>query len=657
LIERAVKNKTKGLKCVSGTSTAATDGIQSQTSYGQILEYVTEYAVFAISPAGIVLSWNVGGEKIFGYKAAEIIGRPFEIIFTLDDQAAGAPQNEIAAALSGTEKQHDRWHVRKDTTRFWGTNSIEPLVDASQKVIGFTKLVRDSTIDHLANQKLSDSEQRLRLLFESIEGYAIYTLALDATVESWNAGAVELFGFESNDIVGQDFSMLFSADDRALAMPSRLLENARTPGLTTVDCWMMRKDGSRFFGSGKINQLKRDIAGNLRGYVMITHDMTELRAALEHERNWSTTFQRAVLPATLPQITGLSSDAVYEPGSKDAQVGGDWYDAVRLSDGRILVAIGDVSGHGLEAAVIVGVIRQIVRGIAQLHADPAVILDAADQALSSEYPEVYVTAWVAVLDPVTRTITYSCAGHPPALLIEKNGSLRELDGAPGLPIGLREGVLGLSQTVSWADGDTLVLYTDGLIEAKRDILAGIAMLREAALQLGTQAWQNPADRLRRALTPDGSPDDVAVLVLRMDFGAFEEKVDRWQLDAKNALAATRLRKKFAASLPDRSFSLVDIANAELVFGELISNVLRHTSGNSHTDIAVDHSGPRTVLHVMDSGTGFRYISRLAPEPYSENGRGLFLIAVMTTDFHVDRRPNGGSHARAVLRDRSSVSVF
>jgi len=371
---------------------------------------------------------------------------------------------------------------------------------------------------------------------------------------------------------------------------------------------------------------------------------------------WSTTFQRAVLPANLPHITGLRCDAIYKPGSENAQVGGDWYDAVRLPDGRVLIAIGDVSGHGLESAVIVGVIRQIVRGIAQLHADPALILNAADQALSLEYPEVYVTSWLAVLDQVMRTITYSCAGHPPALLKTAGGTLRELDGDPGLPIGLREGMRGTSTTVPWANGDTLLLYTDGLVESKRNILEGIARLHAATERLDFAAGESPAEELRGAIIPDGSPDDVAILILHANFPAFEARVKRWQLDTADAAAATDVRAKFAATLRPEDFSLADCWGAELVLGELIGNVVRHAEGNSRVDIAIDQSGPHTVVHVLDSGNGFSYISRLAPDLYSEDGRGLFLIAALTTDFHVEKRAGGGSHARAVLRDRSSVAV-
>lgn len=625
--------------------------------YSHLIEGLTEYAVFALSPKGLILSWNAGAEKTFGYSAAEVLDMPFDIIFSAEDQASGAPQNELDTALNGAAPQHDRWHVRKDRTRFWGTNTIETLFDESHTFIGFTKLVRDTTENHLALQKVHDSEQELRLLFESVKDYAIFSTALDGTIEKWNAGATAIFGYDPIDMIGHNYCELFSSEDRAGGIPQYELDNASAVGSALVERWMTRKDGSRFFGSGKLSQLNPDLDGTRRGFVKITHDMTELHATLEHERTWSTTFQRAVLPASLPVITGLRSDAIYRPGSEDAQVGGDWYDTVRLPDGRILVAIGDVSGHGLKAAVVVGVIRQIVRGIAQLHADPALILDAADQALSLEYPDVYVTAWVAVLDQVMHTITYACAGHPPALLRRTDGTVRELNRAHGLPVGLRGGRLCSAEIVPWLDGDTLVLYTDGLIEANRNILAGLALLHQVVGEMTFEAWDKPADQIRQLVIPNGSRDDVAILVLRVDLALFEKQVDRWKLDTLDAAAASELRSRFTASLPRGKFSAADTADAELVMGELIGNVLRHAGNRSEADVAIDHSGPRTVLHVLDSGAGFSYISRLTPDLYSESGRGLYLIAAITSDFHVDRRPNGGSHARAVLRDRSSIFML
>ncbi|MGD0473162.1 MAG: SpoIIE family protein phosphatase [Candidatus Velthaea sp.] len=369
----------------------------------------------------------------------------------------------------------------------------------------------------------------------------------------------------------------------------------------------------------------------------------------ERERKWSTTFQRAVLPLALPEVAGCTFDALYEPGLGEAQVGGDWYDAVHLIDGRILVSIGDVAGSGLEAAVVVGVARQIMRGISQLHANPMLILDAADRALCLEYPGVYVSAWVGLIDLVTRTITYASAGHPPPLLVSSTGKVRELDDASTLLIGLRENHYGQASAVALEPNDTLVLYTDGLTEAGRDVIAGGLSLREAAAAYAPEPYRRPAGAIRSQVIPTGSLDDVALLVVRTDVLAAERCIERWRFDVRDAGAAGAARAQFVASLERRAFSTEERAAAELVFSELIGNVVRHAAQTTEVEVAVDHGGPHSVLHVLDRGSGFYHVGRLPSDPYAENGRGLFLVAALSVDFTVSERPDGGSHARVVLR--------
>jgi anti-sigma regulatory factor (Ser/Thr protein kinase) len=374
----------------------------------------------------------------------------------------------------------------------------------------------------------------------------------------------------------------------------------------------------------------------------------------EQERATSTLFQQSLLPPRLPTVAGLAFDAVYETGLNDAQVGGDWYDAFRLLDGRVLLTIGDVSGSGLGAAVIMGVVRQIMRGIAQLHAEPALMLDAADRALKLEYPEVFVTAWVGILDLVGRTLTYTAAGHPPPLLVEANGDVRELNHRT-LPIGLRQGHQGRTSTVALSHGSTLWLYTDGLIEAARNIEDGIRRLHDVASRLGSATIAHPAERMRQLVIPDGSPDDVAILVVKTNVDESERYLARSHFDSADALAASQARRTFMRSLPENSFSQNDIANAEIVFGELCGNIARYASGP--IEVIVDSSGVQTVLHVLDRGAGFRHISRLPADPLSEAGRGLFIISAMTTEFTVSQRSGGGSHARAVLVGRYPISLL
>lgn len=369
----------------------------------------------------------------------------------------------------------------------------------------------------------------------------------------------------------------------------------------------------------------------------------------EHARKWSTTFQRAVLPLALPRVAGCSFDAVYEPGLGDAQVGGDWYDAVHLIDGRVLVSIGDVSGSGLEAAVVVGVVRQIMRGIAQLHASPMLILDAADRALCLEYPGIYVSAWVGLIDLVTRTITYASAGHPPPLIVANDGAVRELRDESTLLIGLRESHHGQAISVPIAQGDTFVLYTDGVTEAEHDVIAGTSALREAAQVLATKPGRHPADIVKRLVIPNGSLDDVAILVVRTDVREAERFIERWQFSVRDPAAAAGARRQLIESLEAHVFTSEEGANAELILGELIGNIVRHAPQSHQIDVAVDHAGPHSVLHVLDRGGGFHHVSRLPSDPYAESGRGLFLIAALSLDFTVAERPDGGSHARVVLR--------
>ena len=252
-----------------------------QLLYRFLVDSLTEYAVFVVSPDGDVISWNAGAESIFGYTQAESIGRSFGILFTAADVAAGEPQRALASVLSSDRTQHDRWYVRKNGTRFWGTNTVQPLHNAAGKLLGFTKLVHDSTDSHLALQELSDSEQQLRLLIESVKEYAIFSIAPDGTIKTWNAGAEKIFGYTQAESIGRNFDILYGADDVTAGVPVGELRKATTHGFTNVERWLVRKDGTYFLASGKLSELERDADGKLRGFVKIAHDITQNHAAAQ----------------------------------------------------------------------------------------------------------------------------------------------------------------------------------------------------------------------------------------------------------------------------------------------------------------------------------------------------------------------------------------
>jgi PAS domain S-box-containing protein len=240
--------------------------------------------------------------------------------------------------------------------------------------------------------------------------------------------------------------------------------------------------------------------------------VTEIRHAYERERRIATTLQQAYLSHRLPSVAGFRFDAVYRPAEREAEVGGDWYDAIELDDGRIAISIGDVAGHGLDAAVVMGNVRQAIRVVAQLtDHDPVMMLDAVDRNLRRESPEKIVTAFIGIIDPNARTLTFASAGHPPPLLYAE-GAVSELK-AHGLPLGLRDYGGGVLAGLALPASGTLLLYTDGLIESTRNVYEGERRLREALVCASGAVAPNPAQYVQERVLRDGARDDVAVLAV------------------------------------------------------------------------------------------------------------------------------------------------
>lgn len=374
--------------------------------------------------------------------------------------------------------------------------------------------------------------------------------------------------------------------------------------------------------------------------------LSESRLMYKREHSIATRLQHAALPTVLPKVPGFEFDGFYEAAGNEAQVGGDWYDAVRLNDGRILVSIGDVAGSGLEAAVTMASVRQAIRAVAQIYADPLTVLDAADRTLKEEQPDRIVTAFVGVIDPVTWTITYASAGHPPPIVRAPDGSLLDLH-TPGLPLGLRMRGDGHNAVANIPVGSIMVFFTDGLIEARRDIFDGQTRLHAALADRRVLEDKHLATAIKDAVY-DGlvNADDVALLTLRVTEPANPMLVRRWRLHTSDARAAAKIRREFVAELALRGVPPESLFRCELIFGELLGNVVRYAPGE--TEIVLDMRCEAAVLHFLDKGKGFTLVPRLPTDLLSERGRGLFLIWTLSEDFNVDVRETGGAHARAVL---------
>jgi GAF domain-containing protein len=235
--------------------------------------------------------------------------------------------------------------------------------------------------------------------------------------------------------------------------------------------------------------------------------------AIQHDtdRDLVMSVQRSLLPATLPEHPKVRLGARYMPAEARYGIGGDWYDAVLLPGGRILLLVGDVAGHGLKAAITMGQMRSAARALAPTHG-PAALLDALDQFAGTGPDGLAATAAVAVIDPAERTLRYSLAGHPPLLLRDPGGTLAMLGEARGPLIGFGAGDRP-EQVVTFLPGSCLVLFTDGLVERRDETIdAGFARLGTAFAAAATLDPASLCDALiEQSLPRTDRNDDTAIL--------------------------------------------------------------------------------------------------------------------------------------------------
>jgi serine phosphatase RsbU (regulator of sigma subunit) len=237
----------------------------------------------------------------------------------------------------------------------------------------------------------------------------------------------------------------------------------------------------------------------------------------EHNRDIAETLQRALL-TDLPTTPGLRLAARYLPATYGLNIGGDWYDAFRQPDGSLITVIGDVTGHGLHAAVMMSQLRTALRAYAVDGGSPGVLLTRLHTFLHHLQPDLYATAVIARFQPGEPVLTWAAAGHPPPVLRDPHGRVRTLDAKPGAMLGipLRQEIA--DHTVPLVPGSTLALYTDGLVERRaQGIDPGIERLAAALGGFRTEELDEDldgsAERILDPMLSDSERDDDVCLLL------------------------------------------------------------------------------------------------------------------------------------------------
>ncbi|MDX3242291.1 SpoIIE family protein phosphatase [Streptomyces sp. ME18-1-4] len=359
---------------------------------------------------------------------------------------------------------------------------------------------------------------------------------------------------------------------------------------------------------------------------LATHSALGIDKAVLYDREAyiADELQRTMLPETLPRPTGVRLASRYLPAAETARVGGDWYDAIPLPGSRVALVVGDVMGHSMTSAAIMGQLRTTAQTLAGLDLPPQEVLHHLDEQAQRLGTDRMATCLYAVYDPVSHRITIANAGHPPPILLHLGGRAEVLRVPPGAPIGVG-GVDFEAVELDAPAGATLLLYTDGLVESRlRDVATGIEQLREklaATAQLTGPDHPPPlealCDEVLDMLGPGDRDDDIALLAARFD-GIAPSDVAYWFLEPEDA-APGRARRLARRALS--RWGLEDMTDSvELLVSEVVTNAVRYATRPVTLRLL------RTDVLRCEVGDDVPQLPRLRQaRATDEGGRGLYLV--------------------------------
>ncbi len=262
-----------------------------ESRFDLLISKVEDYAIVLLDLQGIVISWNKGAQMMEGYTSEEIIGRRCKIVYPREDIEQGLPEMLLTEALQKGKSDHEGWCVRKNGSRFWAHVTITALYSAGEPA-GFLKITRDLTGQktekdkyanyieslQLTNETLKRREELYHKMVAEVTDYAIILLDVEGNVLDWNKGAQKLKGYTPEEILGKNFRLFYTSEDKEAKLPDKLLQAATKNGHVTHEGYRIRKDGNRFWGSVAITAL-HDESGTLIGFSKVTKDLTEQKIA------------------------------------------------------------------------------------------------------------------------------------------------------------------------------------------------------------------------------------------------------------------------------------------------------------------------------------------------------------------------------------------
>ena len=354
----------------------------------------------------------------------------------------------------------------------------------------------------------------------------------------------------------------------------------------------------------------------------------------ESERSIAETLQRSVLPVALPRVPGVQIAARYLPGTRGVDIGGDWFDAVELRDGRLGLIVGDVVGKGVHAAANMGQLRNALRAIAVERLKPPSALTRLDRLASDGHEATFATVVYAVVDPEAGVLRHSSAGHPPPVVAYPDGRVELLEGGRGLPLGTGLHPKYRQSVVDLPAGSIVLLYTDGLVERRgSSIDDGIDALVAAMRDGPSDAEQLLEHVLEQLLADADRADDIAILAARF-LPVAPRPLDLTVSSQERSLHL--VRDAMRTWLEGTELSRGDAEELLLAVWEVCANAIEHAEDPVDDAIRIRAFVDDSRVRVVVDDTG-RFVP-IADRP--NRGLGLQLTEELASEVEITTRERG-----------------
>ena len=240
--------------------------------YRQMVESINDYEVVRLDETGAVRTWHEGAERLYGYHASEIVGRPMSVVYTEDEIRDGRPAFDLRTAAETGRCVTEGYRVRKDGSQFWASVTLTPIRGAGGTLYGYVRVTQDHT-----ERRQQELEMRaVERMLDAITDFEVIRLDPDGTVRSWSRGAKRLKQYSEEEVIGHHVSMFYAEEDVRAGLAERELSSALRDTRFETEGWRIRKDGSRFWANVVLSPIVDDTGVHV-GFVKIGRDLSERR--------------------------------------------------------------------------------------------------------------------------------------------------------------------------------------------------------------------------------------------------------------------------------------------------------------------------------------------------------------------------------------------